>query len=167
MNGFHYRPGPQSTKPEFFKGFPPNATVQQNLVWDTLMFESFANELDKVTGSTPYRLPPSDVPLAGAGKFQNRNIELTRTGTVERNRQRLAVLHYDAFFNSFDLDLPGGMKMVGRSDYWGDIWVVPATRAVERATLNEEVVGLVHIPSQNSPERVNVVRRGSFEHIVR
>src|SRR5215467_7729056 len=45
MNGFRYRPGADTTKAEFFKGFPPNATQQQNLVWDTLMFESFARDL--------------------------------------------------------------------------------------------------------------------------
>jgi hypothetical protein len=165
MNGFRYRPGSDPTKAEFFKGFPPNATQQQNLVWDTLMFESFAKELPKVTGSLPYRLPPSDVPLAGSGTFRNKNIELTRTGTAERNGQRFVVLHYDAFFNNFDLDLSGGMKMVGRSDYWGDIWVLPATNVVERATLSEEVVGEVSIPSQANPNMVNVVRRGSFDCI--
>ncbi len=165
MNGFRYRPGSDSTKAEFFKGFPANATQQQNLVWDTLMFESFAKELDKVVGSTPYRLPPSDVPLAGMGTFQNKNIELTRTGTAARNGQQCVVLHYDAFFNNFDLDLTGGMKMVGRSDYWGDIWVSPATKAVQRATLSEEVIGEVRIPSQTGSQTVNVVRRGSFERI--
>jgi hypothetical protein len=167
MNGFRYRPGSDSTKGEFFKRFPPNATQQQNLVWDTLMFESFAKELAKVTGSTPYRLPPSDVPLAGTGTFQNKNIELTRTRTAEHNGQRFVVLHYDAFFNNFDLDLSGGMKMVGQSDYWGDIWVLSATRAVERATLSEEVVGEVRIPSRPNPEMVHVVRRGSFDRIER
>jgi hypothetical protein len=165
MNGFRYRPGrDQSTKPEFFKDFPTNATSAKNLVWDTQMFESFAQQVAKVT-EQPYRLPPSDVPLAGTGTFQNKNIELTRTGTAERNRERFVVLHYDAFFNNFDLDLSGGMKMVGRSDYWGDIWVSPATSVVERATLSEEVLGEVRIPSQSSPQTVNVVRRGSFERI--
>jgi hypothetical protein len=164
MNGFRYRPGSDSTKPEFFKEFPPNATSQQNLVWDTLMFESFAQQVAKVT-ETPYRLPPSDVPLAGSGTFQNKNVELTRTGTAERNGQRFVILHYDAFFNNFNLDLSGGMKMVGRSDYWGDIWVLSASRAVERATLSEEVIGEVRIPSQPNPQMVNVVRRGSFDRI--
>lgn len=165
MNGFRYRPGSDSTKAEFFKGFPPNATQEQNLVWDTLMFESFAKELAHVTASTPYRFPPSNIPLAGTGTFQNKNVELTRTGLAERNGQSFAVLHYDAFFNNFEIDLAGGLKMVGRSDYWGDIWVSPATMAVERATLSEEVLGNLHLPSQLTPQMVNVVRRGSFERV--
>lgn len=165
MNGFRYRPGPDSTKAEFFKGFPPNATQEQNLVWDTLMFESFAKELVHVTGSTQYRLPPSDIPLAGSGTFQNRQVELTKTASADHDGQPFAVLHYEAFFNDFEIDLPGGFKMVGRSDYWGDIWVSPATMAVERATLSEEVLGNVHLPSQPTPQLVNVVRRGTFERL--
>ena len=164
MNGFRYRAsGTLLFKPEFFKDFPATATQTKNLVWDTFMFETFGQQVAKLT-ETPYRLPPSDVPLAGSGTFHNSNIELTRAGTVERDGQRLTVVHYDAFFNKLDHDLPG-MKLVGRSDYWGDIWVLPATTTVERATLFEEVIGELHIGSQPNPQIVNVVRRGSFERI--
>ena len=164
MNGFRYRvSGDLLFKPEFFKDFPATATQTKNLVWDTFMFETFAQQVAKLT-ETPYRLPPSDVPLAGSGTFHNANIELTRAGAVERDGQRLTVVHYEAFFNRLNHDLPG-MKLVGRSDYWGDIWVLPATTTVERATLFEEVIGELHIGSQPNPQIVNAVRHGSFERI--
>ena len=164
MNGFRYRAsGDLLFKPEFFKDFPATATQTKNLVWDTFMFETFAQQVAKLT-ETPYRLPPSDVPLAGSGTFQNANIELTRAGTFERGGQRLTVVHYEAFFNRLNHNLPG-MKLVGRSDYWGDIWVLPATTTVQRATLFEEVVGELRIGSQPNPQIVNVVRRGSFESV--
>ena len=164
MNGFRYRAsGDLLFKPEFFKDFPATATQTKNLVWDTFMFETFAQQVAKLT-ETPYRLPPSDVPLAGSGTFQNANIELTRAGTFERGGQRLTVVHYEAFFNRLNHNLPG-MKLVGRSDYWGDIWVLPATTTVQRATLFEEVVGELRIGSQPNPQIVNVLRRGSFEPI--
>ena len=164
MNGFRYRAsGDLLFKPDFFKDFPATATQAKNLVWDTFMFETFAQQVAKLT-ETPYRLPPSDVPLAGSGTFQNANIELTRAGTFERGGQRLTVVHYEAFFNRLNHNLPG-MKLVGRSDYWGDIWVLPATTTVQRATLFEEVVGELRIGSQPNPQIVNVVRRGSFESV--
>jgi hypothetical protein len=164
MNGFRYRPsGDLLFKPEFFRDFPATATQAKNLVWDTHMFETFAKQVEKLT-ETPYRLPPSEVPLAGSGTFRNANVELTRACTFERGGQRLTVVHYEAFFNRFNLDLPG-MKLVGRSDYWGDIWVLPATTTVERATLFEEVIGELHVSSQPNPQIVSVVRRGSFERI--
>ena len=166
MNGFRYRAsGDLLFKPEFFKDFPATATQAKNLVWDTFMFETFAQQVAKLT-ETPYRLPPSDVPLAGSGTFHNANIELTRAGAFERGGQRLTVVHYEAFFNRLDHDLPG-MRLVGRSDYWGDICVLPATTTVERATLFEEVIGELRIGSQPNPQIVNVVRRGSFERIAR
>ena len=164
MNGFRYRAsGDLLFKPDFFKDFPATATQAKNLVWDTFMFETFAQQVAKLT-ETPYRLPPSDVPLAGSGTFQNANIELTRAGTFERGGQRLTMVHYEAFFNRLNHNLPG-MKLVGRSDYWGDIWVLPATTTVQRATLFEEVVGELRIGSQPNPQIVNVVRRGSFESV--
>ena len=42
MEGFRYRNDVLSTlKPDFFKGFPPTAVVERNLVWDTGMIEMF------------------------------------------------------------------------------------------------------------------------------
>jgi len=164
MNGFRYRAsGDLLFKPEFFKDFPATATQTKNLVWDTFMFETFAQQVAKLT-ETPYRLPPSDVPLAGSGTFQNANIELTRAGTFERGGQRLTVVHYEAFFNRLNHNLHG-MKLVGRSDYWGDIWVLAATTTVPRATLFAAVVGELRIGSEPHPPIVNVVRRGLFERI--
>ena len=48
MEGFRYRPGPASLdktmKPDFFKGFPPTAVFERNLVWDTGMIEMFGQD---------------------------------------------------------------------------------------------------------------------------
>jgi hypothetical protein len=163
MNGFRYDPKANSMLPGFFKGFPLEATPQRNLVWDTRMFEHFAQQLSKVSMSGAiYHLPSSRVPLAETGSFKNTDIELSRRSVVDEKGQHLTILHYDAFFNTFELDLPRGMKMVGRSDYWGDMWMLP-TNEIEHATLFEEVIGEVHMPNTAPPQMVNVLRRGTFE----
>ena len=42
MEGFRYHNDMASTMtPDFFKGFPPTAVMQRNLVWDTGMIEMF------------------------------------------------------------------------------------------------------------------------------
>ncbi len=46
MEGFTYAHsvGRGMLKPEFFRGFPPMAAQERNLVWDTEMFETFAEK---------------------------------------------------------------------------------------------------------------------------
>ena len=46
MEGFRYHNDLASTmKPEFFKGFPPTAVFERNLVWDTGMIERLARTI--------------------------------------------------------------------------------------------------------------------------
>ena len=163
MNQLRYRPNQDNLfAPEFFRNFPPTAVQAKNLVWDTFMFEMFGRERSHLS-HTPYRLPASDVPLAGSGTFRNTGIELTLTGSDERDGKRLTAMHYEAFFNKLAVDVPG-VRLIGRSDYWGDIWLSPAGE-IDRATLFEEVVGEISLGSQSAPQIINVVRRGSFDRI--
>jgi len=165
MNGFGYKLNDNSMLPGFFNGFPLEATPHRNLVWDTRMFEHFAQQLPNVNLSGDvYDLPLSRVPLAETGTFQNTDIELSRKGVTEQSGEELTILHYEAFFNKFELELPRGMKMAGRSDYWGDVWMLP-TNAIHHATLFEEVIGEIRLPNVSAPQVINVLRRGVFERI--
>jgi hypothetical protein len=165
MEGFSYSPARERLfSPDFFKGFPATATQAKNLVWDTFMLETFAQELPRVKAASPYHMPSWAVPLAGAGVFKNTDIQLSWLGLVERNKQECALVHYEAFFNAVDHQLPG-IQLVGRSDYWGEIWVALATGDIEYATLAEEVTGELRLASQPAPQNVNIVRKGTFEKL--
>src|SRR5438876_6788360 len=142
MEGFRYRNDLGSTmSPDFFKGFPPMAIMERNLVWDTGMIEMFGqNYFDQLKLNEPYHvLSKQDVNIPGVGKFQNRDVVLQWIGRSQRNGQECAVVQYQAFFNPIDLSV-GGMTMKGRSDYWGEIWVSLATRQIEYGTLYESVI---------------------------
>ena len=58
MEGFRYRNDVGSTmKPDFFKGFPPTAVMERNLVWDTGMIEMFGqNYFDHLKLNEPYHI---------------------------------------------------------------------------------------------------------------
>ena len=90
MDGFRYRIGPASLgetmKPDFFKGFPPTAVFERNLVWDTGMLEMFGQEqFAHLKLNVPYRLMSSEeVHMPGVGTFQNRDVYLTWTGRSQR-----------------------------------------------------------------------------------
>lgn len=164
MEGFSYSPARERLfSPEFFKTFPLMAVEARNLVWDTFMFDTFALDLSRVKAGSPYHVPAWAVPLAGAGTFAPADIQLTWVGVVERNKQECVLVRYEAFFNTVERELPG-TKLVGRSDYWGDMWVALANGEIEYATLNEEVAGELQA-AQPAPQVVNVVRRGRFERL--
>ena len=166
MDNFRYRlaNADDSLKPEFFKNFPPSAVAERNLVWDTLMFETFGRtELEHLKLNEPYHFAPSqNIALGGAGNFQNRDIELTWAGSSRRNGQDCALILYQAFFNPLHITVPG-VDMIGRSHYWGSIWVSSATKQIEYATLYEDVLGELKLPNQNTPQIVDVFRDGVFE----
>jgi hypothetical protein len=167
MEGFHYRNDVLSTiKPDFFKGFPPTAVVERNLVWDTGMIEMFGqNYFDSLKLNEPYQiLSNQEVDMPGVGTFQNRDVVLEWIGQSQRNGQDCAVITYQAFFNPLEI-VNGGMTLKGRSDYWGEIWVSLATKQIEYGTLHESVMGEMKLPGQDAPQVVNIFRIGTFEPI--
>jgi hypothetical protein len=165
MEGFSYPHADAANmmKPDFFRGFPPMAMQQRNLVWDTHMFEGFVADFDHLKPNVPYHVPGAgEVDLAGAGTFRNRDLQLILTGTAKRNGQDCAVIDYRALFNTLE-GKTVAFALVGRSEYWGQIWVSLATRQIEYATLYEEVLGELTLQGQEKPMTISVVRVGVFE----
>ncbi|HXU16449.1 MAG TPA: hypothetical protein VN708_15050 [Terriglobales bacterium] len=165
MEGFRYHNDIGSTfAPDFFKVFPPMAFMERNLVWDTGMIEMFGqNYFAQLKLNEPYHaIRNEDAKIPGAGKFTNRDVVLKWIGQSWRNGQECAVIQYQAFFNPIDLSVTG-MKMKGRSDYWGEIWVSLTSKQVEFGTLYESVVADMQLPGQATPQLVNIFRIGTLE----
>ena len=165
MEGFRYRNDPAITmKPDFFKGFPPSAVMQRNLVWDTGMLEMFGqNFFDKLKLNQRYQiLSNQDVNIPDVGTFHNHNVVLEWIGRSRRNGQECALITYQAFFNPVQI-ATAGMTLTGRSDYWGEIWVSIETKQIEHGTLNENVVGEMKLPGQDTAQVVNIFRSGTLE----
>jgi hypothetical protein len=164
MEGFSYRHADfaNMTKPDFFRGFPPMAMQARNLVWDTHMFEGFAEgEFEHLKPNIPYHVPDKGpIPLAGAGTFQQRDLQLILTGSTKRDGVECAVVDYRALFNALD-SKTAGFALTGRSEYWGQVWVSLAAKQIEYATLYEEVLGELTLAGQ--PMTISVVRVGVFE----
>jgi hypothetical protein len=143
MEGFRYPNDLLKTlKPDFFKGFPPTAVFERNLVWDTGMIEHFGQDFfEHLKLNEPYHvLPNQDVIMPDVGSFRNRDVVLEWIGRSQRNGQECALIQYQAFFNPLRI-ANGGMTLTGRSDYWGQIWVSLATKQIEYGTIYETVVG--------------------------
>jgi len=167
MEGFRYRNGLGDTmKPDFFKGFPPTAVFERNLVWDTGMIEYFGqNFFEHLKLNDPYHVgPDKDVVMPDVGTFHNRDIVLEWVGRSQRNGQDCALITYKAFFNPLAI-ANGGMTLTGRSDYWGEIWVSLETKQIEYGTIYENVAGEMKLPGQDTTQVINVFRTGTLEPV--
>jgi hypothetical protein len=167
MEGFRYPNDLSDTlKPEFFKGFPPTAVFERNLIWDTGMIEDFGQHFfEQLKLNEPYHaISRQDVNMPELGTFHNQDVVLEWIGRSQRNGQDCALISYQAFFNPLEI-VNGGMTLKGRSDYWGQIWVSLATKQIEYGTLNESVVGELKLPGQDTTQIINVFRIGTLEPI--
>jgi hypothetical protein len=167
MEGFRYRGDAASTmRPDFFKGFPPNAVMQRNLVWDTGMIEMFGQSFfDKLKLNEPYQvLSNQEVKIPDMGTFRNHSVMLEWIGRSLRNGQECALIKYEAFFNPLRV-ATGGFTLTGNSNYWGEIWVSLETRQIEYSTINESVVGEMKLAGQDTPQTLNIFRSGTFEPV--
>jgi hypothetical protein len=171
MEGLRYHAGSASLsetmKPEFFKAFPPTAIFERNLVWDTGMIEMFGqDQFEHLKLNEPYRaFSAQNVDMPGVGTFQNRDVQLTWVGRSQRNGQECALIDYRAYFNPLDI-ANGGMTLKGRSHYWGEIWVSLATKQIEYATLQEDVLGEMKLAGQDAAQIINVFRSGLLEPVI-
>jgi hypothetical protein len=173
MNGFQYTRDASFNplSPDFFKSFPADAVMERNLVWDTVMFEAFGQEqLEHLRLNQVYH-PSGDpriehIDMPGVGTFRNRDIQLMWTGRSLRNGQECALIEYQAYFNPLEMTV-GGMNLIGRSHYWGQIWVSLATRQIEYATLYEDVLGEITFPGMDSPKVIDVFRSGVFQPLAK
>jgi hypothetical protein len=167
MEGFRYQNNLlNSMKPDFFKGFPPTAVMERNLVWDTGMIENFGQDFfEHLKLNEPYQiLSNQDVNIPDVGSFRNHDVVLEWIGRSQRNGQDCALIRYQAFFNPVEI-ANGGMTLKGRSDYWGEIWVSLATKQIEYGTLYESVVGEMKLPGQDTTQVVNIFRSGTLEPV--
>ncbi len=167
MEGFRYHNDLGDTlKPGFFKGFPPTAVFERNLIWDTGMIEHFGQDyFDHLKLNEPYHsISNEDVTMPDVGTFHNREVTLEWIGRSQRNGQDCALIQYQAFLNPLEID-NAGMTLKARSSYWGLIWVSLATKQIEYGTLNETVVGELKLPGQDTTQIINVLRSGILEPI--
>ncbi|MGA7410849.1 MAG: hypothetical protein WBW33_10210 [Bryobacteraceae bacterium] len=168
MEGFRYKNDPANTlAPEFFKGFPVTAVFERNLVWDTGMMEMFGQDFEHLKLNEPYS-PASDqdVNMPGVGTFRNHKVVLEWIGRSQRNGQDCALITYQAFFNPVSI-ANGGMSLIGRSDYWGEIWVALATKQIEYGTIYENVQGELKLAGRDAIQNISVFRIGTLEPVNR
>jgi len=168
MQGFTYKPSGDVLDPKFFKDIPATAMEIKVLIWDMLSIEILAwIYFDKLKLNEAYHPNPGGqtFQMAGGGSFRNRELKLTWVGVSKMNDETTALIQYESLFNPLDINTPA-MKMKGRTNYWGNIWVSLEDKQIEHATLYED--GLMELAFGEKSEKtlVNVFREITFQKVL-
>ncbi len=168
MQGFTYKPSFDVFDPKFFKDIPATAMEIKVLIWDMLSIEILAwNYFNKLKLNEAYHPDPGGqtFQMAGSGSFRNKDLKLTWVGVSKMNGETSALLQYESLFNPLDINT-GTMKMKGRTNYWGNIWVSLEDKQIEHATLYED--GLMELAFGEKSEKtlVNVFREITFQKVL-
>ena len=169
LEGLRYRPAEADLFSEdFFAGFPSGMSEPRVLLYDMAMAEEFAwDYFDKLLLNEPYHPEPDakTMELGEGGTFQNKDLRITWIGMSEMNRERSVVIQYRSLFNPMDLKMPG-MRIKGRTNYWGEVWVSLKDKQIEFATPYED--GLMEIAPEGSAKKIisNAFREMTFEKVL-
>jgi hypothetical protein len=166
MENFTYTPSAKMLEAGSFTSFPPNSFHTKNLVWDMLAIENFAwVYFDSLNLNQTFR-PANihdEIPLAGEGTFQNKDIQLMWIGISQLNNELCALIDYRTLDNPLVVDTEQ-LKIKGRSHYWGTIWVSLKDKQIEHATLYEDVVMDMKFSNQAN-QLMNSTRIIQFEKL--
>ncbi len=150
MENFIYKPDEKVISEDFFIKIPEANMFIKNLIWDVMGFDVFAYscwgalELNEDYHAIDIN---SEVELAGEGTFENKDIILTWIGITEKNNEICAIIKYSVMNNPLKVKTDY-ITMVGRSHYWGEVYVSLSDKQIEYASLSEDVVTDVSISGQ-------------------
>ena len=152
MQNFTYQPDEKVLTTEFFQTNLPKATVGiMNLIWDALAFDVLAYSCwDSLKLNKEFRAinMNSEFEIANFGTFENRDIRITWLGITEINNQLCAILKYSVMNNPLKIDFDDNTSMIGRSHYWGEVYVSLSDKQIEYASLTEDIVTDVKMKGQ-------------------
>jgi hypothetical protein len=160
MEGFNYIPGNQLSEASAFAGWPDNSFYAKNLIWDLLAFQAFGLVYLDSTILNKRIIPHSingTVGLAGQGSFENRNSTVRWMGVTTLNNTPCALIEYRQMDGKISVDSQA-IKMKGRSNYWGTIWVSLTSRQIEYAEMTEDVNMYITFPGQQQGQWFNTLR---------
>ena len=150
MDGFTYLQSEEVVSEKFFDKIPNIDFRLKNMVWDMFGFEIFAYaywDSLKLNKEFCANTLNAEVQMGADGTFENKDIRLTWLGVTKLNNELCAIIKYSQMNGPLKLDVEN-IKMIGRSHYWGEIYVSLTDKQIEYASLTEDVVTDVILKGQ-------------------
>ena len=169
MENFSYNNFDSITSEAFFKNMPQGEILHlvKSLVWDAVSVEfygwTFWDKLELNHPIQPAEFEDFNVQIGNWGAMKMKGLNVTWTGISERNGENCAVIHYQSLCNPVEATQEN--PIVGRSLYWGLVWVSLVDKQIEYATLNEDLIFEITMPGGADKMLMNMQREFLFDKV--
>lgn len=165
FENFMYLQSPAVLEKKFFSEIPNIDFRLKNHIWDFLSFDVFVYpHWNSLKLNTVFKANNFDgeVNMANDGIFENKEIQLKWIGITQFNNEQCAIIKYPQMNGKLNLDLEN-INMIGRSHYWGEIYVSFKSKQIEYANLTEDVITDVLFKGQDNRFKGYTVRKIKLE----
>jgi hypothetical protein len=159
--------GDNFTRLDFYKNVPP-AQVQlvRMFIQDKVTFEAWGQMyLDSLELNIPFYpdfFQNHQGDFEQSVSFTTKKLSITWLGYSKINGKECILVHFKSMYSPFVVD--NDMEIVnGRSCFWGNIWILPDTRQIESAIMNEDIVMHTKFKNNDFEQQLNIQREVIYE----
>jgi len=161
--------GDNFTSMDFYKDFPP-AQVERirTFIQDKVTFETWGlMYLDSLKLNIPFYpalFQNQQADFEQSVNFNTQKLNITWLGYSKITGKDCVLVYFKSMYSPFLVD-NDNMIVNGRSCFWGNIWILPDTRQIEYATMNEDIVSHLKLKGNNFEQQFNTQRELTYERI--
>jgi len=170
LDGLNFKiQGDNFTHLDFYKDFPP-AHVERirTFIQDKVTFEAWGlMYLDSLSLNIPFYpslFQNQQADFEQSVNFNTQKLNITWSGYSKINGKDCILVYFKSMYSPFLVD-NDNMIVNGRSCFWGNIWILPNTRQIEYATMNEDIVSHMKLKGIDFEQQFNIQRELTFEKI--
>lgn len=165
MEGLSYKSPDDLANPDLYNKFPTDESkhLLRTLLWDAIAFEIIGwNYFDKLKLNETLKASDYEnftAPMADWGSLIMRDLKLTWIGISKMNNEICALIQFESFANPVQ-----SFGILGRSLYWGRIWVSLEDKQIEYGKLNEDIIMEI-VTTHEAKKFLNIQREVEFKKI--
>ena len=161
--------GDNFTSIDFYKDCPPaQVELIRMFIQDKVTFEVWGQMyLDSLELNVPFYpdlFNNHQADFEQNVNFNTQNLNIIWLGYSKINEKDCILVHFKSMFSPFLVD--NDMVIVnGRSCFWGNIWILPETRQIEYAVMNEDIVLHTKLKNNDFEQQLNRQREVIHEKV--
>ena len=159
--------GDNFTNPDFYRNFPADhIELIRWFVQDKVTFNVYGQMyLDSLTLNVPFYpdfFQSHQADFEEYVNFNTQKLNITWIGSSKMNGKDCHLLYFESMYNSIDAN-NDIMALNGRSCFWGNIWILPDTKQIEYATMNEDLIYKMKMKANDYEQEINMQRKIKLE----
>ncbi|MDR1339500.1 MAG: hypothetical protein LBK58_05565 [Prevotellaceae bacterium] len=161
--------GDNFTSLDFYKNFPPAQTeLIRTIIQDRVTFEvwgqMYLDSLRLNTSFHPDLFKNHQADFEQTGNFNTQKLNITWLGYSKINGKDCILVYFKSMYSPFQVD-NDTMTVSGRSCFWGKIWILPDTRQIEYAVMNEDMLSHIKLKVNDFEQQFNKQREVIYEKV--